>query len=702
MPAFAVGGAEATGTTYDFVAKVSVGSGAGARGCSGALVAPQWIVTAADCFASDGKVAAGVPAVATTATVGRADLTETDGLVAPVVYLVPNLDRGVVLAKLATPATGITPVVVGASAPSTGDELTVAGFGRTATEWVPKKLHTGTFGVTAADDTALTIAGSSESSVICKGDAGGPALRSTSSGLELVALNQRTWQGGCLGETETRREAVEIRVDNLAGWIKQTTVADVSIFGTLADGHLTYSAIVSSSGDRLTTVTSTATLGFTPKALATLNANTLLATDTAGVLYRVDVTGVNPALTFNAPVKVGTGWTHDLLAYDGDGSLFGIAANTLRRYTVTSAKPEASNIINNTVIGSGFALKTLTATGPDWILGTTDAGVLRSYYIDPVGKWTGYSLVTTGWAGPTHLVSPGNGIYYARNGSGRLDWYTDGAPFDGKGTDIASHSSDPVDASGWNQTLLSAAPLRAFPQNAADVSVFGVDDTNHLTYTATDAFGAPIAAVTSAATLPFEAKAIATLNYDTVLVTATTGRLFRIDVTTTLPVLTFAAPVDLAGGWTHDMLAYDGAGSLFGIASGTLRRYTITSTKPVAANITANTSIGTGFTLKAFTTTGRGWILGNTSDGRLVSYNIDDAGKWTGYTLATSGWDIYTRLASPGNGMYYGVTAEGTVGYFRDAAPYDGKGTDIEGTASTPEAPRKWSSKLVSAVPFIS
>jgi hypothetical protein len=330
--------------------------------------------------------------------------------------------------------------------------------------------------------------------------------------------------------------------------------------------------------------------------------------------------------------------------------------------------------------------------------------VLRGYFVNPAGQWTPYSLATSGWADFTQVVSPGNGLYYARTSTGGLQRYTDAAPFDGSGSDITAYANDPVDTSGWNQKVLSAVPLRSFPQNVADASVFGVDDNNHLTYTAAETGGRPIAAVTSEAALPFTARAIASLNYNTVLITSTTNHLFRVDVNTTLPVLTFATPVqvDSNGGWTHDLLAYDGAGSLYGIAGNGLRRYTITSAKPTAADITANTLIGTGFTLKTLTTAGRGWILGTVSDGRLMSYQIVGAGDWVPYTLATTGWGGYNRLVSPGNGLYYAVAADGIVTPYRDAAPFDGKGTDISTGVTTPENAPKWSPRLVSAVPFIS
>jgi hypothetical protein len=232
----------------------------------------------------------------------------------------------------------------------------------------------------------------------------------------------------------------------------------VAVFGVSGDGRLTYSAVDSASGDRVTTVTSAASLGFAVQAFAVLNFNTLLVTSTAGRLHRVDIVATDP-LVFAAPVDIGGGWTHRLLAYDGDGSLFGIAGDVLRRYTVTAAKPGPGQIINYTTVGSGFALNTLAASGPDWIIGTTASGLLLSYRITGANGWTRYQLAT-GWQ-MTHLLSPGAGLYYARTSAGGLYRYRDAAPFDGSGADIQTFTSDPVDASGWNQTHLGAVPFAA-------------------------------------------------------------------------------------------------------------------------------------------------------------------------------------------------------------------------------------------------
>ncbi|MGC4987533.1 FG-GAP-like repeat-containing protein [Streptomyces sp. DT193] len=230
--ATALSGADAP-EQLNYVTKVNVGEQAA---CTGTLVDPQWVLTAATCFAADGRPPAGKPAVTTTVTVGRTDLTQTGGSVQQAIWLIPHADRDLVLVRLAARITdpAIKPVPLATTPAAAGEKLTKAGFGRTKTEWVPDKLHTGTFTVASTTDTTVDLDGS-DTATVCKGDAGGPALRTVNGTTELVAVNSRSWQGGCLGNdpTETRTGAIDTRVDDLGTWVKEvfsrekTTPADI-------------------------------------------------------------------------------------------------------------------------------------------------------------------------------------------------------------------------------------------------------------------------------------------------------------------------------------------------------------------------------------------------------------------------------------------------------------------------------------------
>ncbi|GII75739.1 hypothetical protein Sru01_07210 [Sphaerisporangium rufum] len=231
-----------------------------------------------------------------------------------------------------------------------------------------------------------------------------------------------------------------------------------SVYGVTSDGRLTYTAIDTATGKRTHgAVTSTTTLGFTPKAMATLNFNTILITEDGpdGKLYRIDVITNNTSLTYNPPVQIATGWTHDLLTYDGNTHLFGIAAGTLRRYNITTTKPTAATISTGTLIGTGFTLKTLTATASNWLLGTTETGLLISYRIDGT-PYTRHQLRDSTWQVFDHLLSPGGGVYYGHRPEGSLHRYLDADPYDGNADDLTAQT--PVDTTGWTQTLLSAQP----------------------------------------------------------------------------------------------------------------------------------------------------------------------------------------------------------------------------------------------------
>ncbi|KWT61658.1 esterase [Streptomyces albus subsp. albus] len=233
-PANAVVGDAAKDGAYPFTAKLDIGGGK--RACTGALVDAQWLLTAASCFADhpgQDQVAAGKPKLAASATIGRTDLTGKGGQVRTVTELVPRADRDLVMAKLSAPVDDITPVTVASVAPAKDEALRVAGYGRTKDEWVPGRLHSGGFSVDAVDRTTVAVTGKDGASV-CMGDTGGPALRETKNGgLELVAVNHASWQGGCFGSEETRTGAVETRVDDLHSWVQQIRLT--TLYGHVTD-----------------------------------------------------------------------------------------------------------------------------------------------------------------------------------------------------------------------------------------------------------------------------------------------------------------------------------------------------------------------------------------------------------------------------------------------------------------------------------
>ncbi|MDY0816237.1 trypsin-like serine protease [Kitasatospora purpeofusca] len=208
-------------TWYDYTAQLTIGDTF--RTCTGALVDRSWVITAASCFSDDPArpSVGGAPKWRTTVTVGRTDLNATGtGTSTEVVDLVARPDRDLVMAKLATPVDGIVPLRVATAAPVAAETLRAPGYGRTKTEWLPNRLHVGAFTLAGIRPTAVDTTGTG-GSAICKGDTGAPVVREVNGRTELVAVASRSWQGGCLGESETRTGAASSRTDDVTGWIQQ-------------------------------------------------------------------------------------------------------------------------------------------------------------------------------------------------------------------------------------------------------------------------------------------------------------------------------------------------------------------------------------------------------------------------------------------------------------------------------------------------
>ena len=212
-----------TPSAHPYVAQLQVGgTGQGARACSGVLVSEQMLLTAKTCFADSG-VAAGPPPKPTRVVVGRGDVTAGGGYDTTVTEVIPHASRDVALARLASPALGIAPVLLGRTPAQATEELLAAGYGRTATNWVGRQLKTGTLRASEVGADAVTAVRTGAAPSTCKGDLGGPLLRSTGGLFEVVAIHGPSWQAGCFGVSQTNDAATETRVDDLADWIAQVS-----------------------------------------------------------------------------------------------------------------------------------------------------------------------------------------------------------------------------------------------------------------------------------------------------------------------------------------------------------------------------------------------------------------------------------------------------------------------------------------------